>query len=142
MQKNKKRAAAFLTAAVLTAGAFGMMPAAPASAEIKTVLFESEAEACTVTAGGEVTTKVYQDEYPDYSGEGFVWAGNSGGVSFEVDLPEGGMCELRSRCWMYLDSKGVTRTQTVFADGAQVLTAEVPNMEEWYDFSFAASISS
>ena len=138
MQKNKKRAAAFLTAAVLTAGAFGMMPAAPASAEIKTVLFESEAEACTVTAGGEVTTKVYQDEYPDYSGEGFVWAGNSGGVSFEVDLPEGGMCELRSRCWMYLDSKGVTRTQTVFADGAQVLTAEVPNMEEWYDFSFGS----
>ena len=138
MQKHRKKLAALLTAAALTAGAAGMIPAAPVSAEIKTALFEGEAESCTVTAGGTVTTKVYQDEYPGYSGEGFVWAGNSGGVSFTVEAAEGGMCELRSRCRMYLGSTGDTRTQTVFADGVQVLSAEVPNMGDWYDFSFGS----
>ncbi|MBQ3940283.1 MAG: glycoside hydrolase [Oscillospiraceae bacterium] len=127
-----------MTAAVLTAGAAGALPAAPVSAEIKTALFAGEAESCTVTEGGVVTTKVYNDEYPGYSGEGFVWAGNSGGVSFEVELSEGGMCELNSRCRMYLGSTGDTRGQTVFADGKQVLNAPVPNMGDWYDFCFGS----
>ncbi|MBR5405940.1 MAG: glycoside hydrolase [Oscillospiraceae bacterium] len=138
MKRNNRKLAACLTAALLTAGAAGVMPAVPVSAEIKTALYEGEAESCTVTAGGAVATKVYNDEYPGYSGEGFVWAGNSGGVSFEVELSEEGMCELRSRCRMYLGSTGDTRTQTVFADGEQVLSADVPNMGDWYDFCFGS----
>lgn len=96
-------------------------------------IFHAEAEDCTLLSGGTVTNNVYNTEYPGYSGEGFVWAGNSGGVKFEVTLEEGAMYEVSTRCWMYLDG---SRGQTVAVDGEVVANLPIPNEGQWIDFSF------
>lgn len=101
-----------------------------------TPVFSSEAEKCTVTDGASVATAVYDKEYPGYSGDGFVWAGNSGGVSFEVTLKESAMYKLTSRCWMYLGDVGDKRLQNLAIDGETVGSLYVPNCNKWDDFSF------
>lgn len=99
-------------------------------------IFYSEAEDCTLLSGSSVTTSVYGTEYPGYSGEGFVWAANSGGVSFDVTLTEGAMYELQTSCWMYLGNQGETRMQNVSIDGENVGSFYIPNNGTWSDFSF------
>lgn len=101
------------------------------------VLFHAEAEECTVTTGGTVTDKVYNDEFPGFSGDGFVWVGGSGGVKFEVDLKEGAMYELSTRCWTYIGDIGSTRLQTIAIDGEVCADSYyIPNKGDWMDFSF------
>lgn len=106
------------------------------SAKAAEPIFQSEAEECTLLSGGTVATKVYNDEYPGYSGEGFVWAGNSGGMKLEVDLDKGAMYELSTRCWMYLGAIGENRLQTVAVDGEVIGSYYISNYGDWTDFSF------
>jgi len=70
-----------------------------------------EAEDCTLGNGAVVTTNVYGTQYPGYSGDGFVWVANSGTITLEVTIPENGMYELSTRCWMYLGKEDETRMQ-------------------------------
>lgn len=99
-------------------------------------IFTDEAENCTLTSGATVATKVYNDEYPGYSGEGFVWASNSGGFTFDVTVTEGAMYEIITRCWMYLGEIGSTRLQTLAIDGEVVSSNYIPNNGDWMDYSF------
>lgn len=132
-RKIKLRAGAVALSALLVTNMTGFRPLTAGAAE---PLLAVEAEDCTLLSGGEVATKVYNDEYPGYSGEGFVWATNSGGMKIEVDLEKGAMYELKTRCWTYLGEKGETRLQTVAVDGEVIGSYYIPNEKEWSDFSF------
>lgn len=132
-RKIKLRAGAVVLSALLVTNMTGFRPLTAGAAE---PILAVEAEDCTLLSGGEVATKVYNDEYPGYSGEGFVWATNSGGMKIEVDLEKGAMYELKTRCWTYLGEKGETRLQTVAVDGEVIGSYYIPNEKEWSDFSF------
>lgn len=95
-----------------------------------------EAESCDLSNGATVTTKVYETNYPGYSGDGFVWVSNAGTLTFEVTIPKGAMYELKTRCWMYLGNKGETRLQTVSINGTSIGSFYIPNNSEWSDYSF------
>lgn len=132
-RKIKLRAGAVALSTLLVTNMTGFRPLTAGAAE---PILAVEAEDCTLLSGGEVATKVYNDEYPGYSGEGFVWATNSGGMKIEVDLEKGAMYELKTRCWTYLGEKGETRLQTVAVDGEVIGSYYIPNEKEWSDFSF------
>ncbi len=135
MNQSKQRGQSLAAALAVLLSSAAMLPlSVPAAAADP--LFYSEAEDCTIGTGGSVATNVYGTEYPGYSGEGFVWATNSGGMIFEVDLAEGAMYEISTRCWMYLGEQGETRLQTVAIDGEVVTSNYIPNNGEWIDYSF------
>ncbi|NLP26037.1 MAG: glycoside hydrolase, partial [Clostridiales bacterium] len=106
------------------------------AAENTQPIFSDEAENCELTTGASVVNKVYNDEYPGYSGEGFVWAGNSGGFAFDVTVSEGAMYEVITRCWTYLGEIGETRMQNLAIDGKVVSSNYIPNNGDWMDYSF------
>ena len=117
--------------AVVTAGnSLGALRAV--GAEKAAPLLQAEAESLTVTTGGQVATKVYNDEYPGYSGEGFVWAAGSGGVSFDVDLKQGAMYEVTVRSLSYLGD----RLQNISIDGETAATVNFLKTDSWNDVSF------
>ncbi len=103
---------------------------------LESPLFHAEAEDCTITEGASVETTVYGTEYPGYTGDGFVWAGNAGGVSFDITLEESAMYEFSTKCWMYLGDPGSTRLQTLAVDGEVISSQYIPNNGAWEDFSF------
>lgn len=134
MKKITKRLSCGLAAlSLLVTSSITALPATVSAAE---PIFSSEAEDCTILSGSTITTNVYGTEYPGYSGEGFVWAANSGGVSFEVTLSEGAMYELTTSCWMYLGNQGETRMQNLAIDGVTEGSFYIPNNGTWSDFSF------
>lgn len=138
MNQSFKRLGSGVTALamMLTAGAMvpshASLPAAVAAAPI----FSAEAEDCTLTTGAQVAKDVYGVSYAGFSGDGFVWASNSGGVTFDVDLAEGAMYEISTRCWMYLGDPGSIRQQTIAIDGEVKSTLNIANHEKWEDTSF------
>ena len=134
MKKKHTRFASCIAAAAVTLSVCGVMPAGTATAEISKVLLEAEAEDLTILEGGQATTKVYNDEYPGYSGTGFVWAGNAGGVTFDVDLTEGAMYELHTRVYSYLGD----RLQNIAVDGEQVASQSLAKKDEWYDVNWGS----
>ncbi len=134
MKETFKRLYSGVVAFALSANAAAAMLAVPAmQVTAAEPLLYAEAEDCELIEGSQIATNVYGTEYPGYSGEGFVWVANGGGIRLNVDLAEGAMYELTTRCWMYLDG---TRSQTVTVDGEQVVNVPVPNNGEWIDFSF------
>lgn len=126
--------------AVLTAGAClaGMLSVMPASAE--DVLYSGECEDLVLANGATVATSVYNDEYPGYTGEGFVWVTNSGNMSMTVEAPETGMYRLTTSCIMYLGSDGENREGMVSverSDGSTwSKTVKIPHTDTWTEFSF------
>lgn len=99
-------------------------------------IFYSEAEECELLSGASVATDVYGTEYPGYTGTGFVWASNSGGVTFDVKITESAMYEISTRCWMYLGEVGSMRMQNLAINGSTVISSHVPNNGNWINHSF------
>jgi hypothetical protein len=95
-----------------------------------------EAESCALSNGAIDTTNVYGTNYPGYSGDGFVWVGNGGTLTFEVTIPKSAMYELKTKCWMYLGNKGETRLQVVSINGVAQGSFYIPNNGGWIDYSF------
>lgn len=120
---------------VFTAAVMQPLPLPSVSAAAEKPLFAAEAETLTLSSGAEATTKVYNDEYPGYSGTGFVWA-PSGSITFEITIEEGAMYELSTRCWMYLGELGETRMQNIAVDGELLNSFYIPNNGDWMDYSF------
>ncbi|MDD5946747.1 MAG: glycosyl hydrolase [Oscillospiraceae bacterium] len=134
MKETCKRLHSGIVAMAISANAAACMLAVPAvQVTAAEPLLFAEAEDCDLISGSQIATNVYGTEYPGYSGEGFVWVANGGGIQLNVDLAEGAMYEITTRCWMYLDG---TRSQTVTVDGEQVANVPIPNKGEWIDFSF------
>ncbi|HBI86249.1 MAG TPA: glycoside hydrolase [Ruminococcus sp.] len=132
MKAVQKRMAAVSAAAAIALGTIAAMPASAIEKDL--VLFSSEAEKCTITDGGTATDKVYNDEYPGFTGDGFVWAGNAGGFSFDVDLKEGAMYEVTVRSYSYLGD----RLQNLAIDGEVVATVNFQQSSKWEDISFGS----
>ena len=90
--------------------------------------------------GATVATKVYNDEYPGFTGDGFVWVASSGTMSFTVDAPETGMYRLVTKSIMYLGNDGEIREGKVNverADGTKwEKTVKIPHTDDWSEFSF------
>lgn len=131
-----KRIGAVLTAIALSSGVCYTLPN---NAMADDAIFESECESLTID-GAEVATKVYNDEYPGYTGEGFVWVTSGGTMTFKVDAPKTGMYRLVSRCIMYLGDEGETREAAVSVertDGSKwSKTVKIPHTASWNDYSF------
>ena len=127
--------------AVITAGALGIGVGASLShADAEDALYSGECEALTLENGAEVATKVYNDEYPGYSGDGFVWVTNGGTMSMTVDAPETGMYRLITSCIMYLGGEGDNRQAQVTVERPDGTTwskdVKIPHTDTWTDFSF------
>ncbi|HHV29502.1 glycosyl hydrolase [Acetivibrio mesophilus] len=117
--------------------AFSVLLAIPVSTyAADTLPVNVEAEDCTLGNGAVITTNVYGTQYPGYSGDGFVWASNSGTITLEVTVPENAMYELSTRCWMYLGAEGETRMQVVSVNGKSYSNYFIPNQGKWIDYSF------
>ena len=130
MKGWNRRLTAAVSAAAVAGSVLGALPVTAADQDL--VILQSEAEALTVTTGGQVATKVYNDEYPGYSGEGFVWAQGSGGVKIEVDLKEGAMYEVKTRCLSYLGD----RLQDLAVDGEKTAEINIAKTDTWTEVSF------
>jgi len=99
-------------------------------------LVSMEAEDCALADGAVLAADVYGTEYPGYSGAGFVWVANAGTLTFQVSIPENGMYELSTRCWMYLGNEGETMLQVYSINGQSQGDFYIPNQGGWIDFSF------
>ena len=139
MCKIKKMISA-LTASALSLTMFSTIPSAIAVGETAKVVFSSECENLELADGATVATKVYNDEYPGFTGDGFVWVTSGGTMSFTVDAPETGMYRLVSRSLMYLGNEGEIREGSVSverADGTSwSKTVKIPRTSDWNDYSF------
>ena len=78
MRKFWKRAGSVGIAAALLAGILQVAPTSFVSMAADEPLFSSECEDLTLSSDATVATKVYNDEYPGYTGEGFVWVTSAG----------------------------------------------------------------
>lgn len=125
-----RRLTAAISAAAVAGGVLGALPVTAVEKDL--VILQSEAEDLPVTTGGQVATKVYNDEYPGYSGEGFVWAANAGGVKFDVDLEKGAMYEVTVRSLSYLGD----RLQDLAIDGEKAAEVNFVKTDTWTDVSF------
>lgn len=135
MKKTFVKALSLLTVLVMACSVF--FSASPFSVQATYSLpVNVEAEDCDLGNGANIATTVYGTEYPGYSGNGFVWASNSGTITLEVTVPENAMYELSTKCWMYLGDEGESRLQVVSINGEPQGEFFIPNNGEWIDYSF------
>ncbi len=139
MCKFKKMISA-LTASALSMTICSVIPSVMAVGETAKLVFSSECEDLELADGATVATKVYNDEYPGFTGDGFVWVASSGTMSFTVDAPETGMYRLVTKSIMYLGNDGEIREGKVNverADGTKwEKTVKIPHTDDWSEFSF------
>lgn len=135
-----KKMISALTASALSLTMCSTMLSAIAVGETAKPLFSSECENLELSDGATVATKVYNDEYPGFTGDGFVWVTSGGTMSFTVDAPETGMYRLVSRSLMYLGNEGEIREGSVSVERADGTTwsktVKIPRTSDWNDFSF------
>ncbi|MGN0677840.1 MAG: glycosyl hydrolase, partial [Ruminococcus sp.] len=135
-----KKMISALTASALSLTMCSVIPSAIAVGETEKPVFSSECENLELADGAVVATKVYNDEYPGFTGDGFVWVAGGGTISFTVDAPETGMYRLVSRSLMYLGNDGEIREGKVNverADGTSwSKTVKIPRTSDWNDYSF------
>ncbi|MBN1129656.1 MAG: hypothetical protein JXA71_11750 [Chitinispirillaceae bacterium] len=134
MKKIFSRAMVRLNATATACSILLFMPVSNHAAH--TLPVKIEAESCALSNGATVTTNVYGTSYPGYSGNGFVWVSNAGTLTLEVTIPQNGMYELSTKCWMYLGNKGDTRLQVVSINGVSQGNFYIPNNGDWIDYSF------
>lgn len=135
MHKKFKRVLAALTASTLAATMSVCMPVTSAD-DIERVKVDvgSTVEAEDLTLNGtSVWTSIYQDQFPGYTGEGFVYL-TGGNIEFEVDVEEDGMYELSGSYVQILD-KETPRQQTVEVNGSKY-TVLAPYANEWSTLNF------
>ena len=132
----RKRMAIRLSALnVVIAAAFILSVAGPVCAAYN-VPVNVEAEDCQLGNGVQFATDVYGTQYPGYSGDGFAWVQNAGTITLEVNIPESGVYNLSTRCWMYLGNEGDSRLQVVSTNGESKGDFFIPNNGGWADYSF------
>ncbi|MBR4627318.1 MAG: beta-mannosidase [Ruminococcus sp.] len=135
MHRSIKR----LTAAISAAAMAAMQLGVPASS----LTYEEVFAAGTVfpytvegedLEGADLWTKIYANEVPGYSGEGF-WYLTASPASLTVTVPEDAMYQLTVRGVQILSKENETRKQTVEVNG-QKYSIEAPYSREWRDYDF------
>ncbi len=132
--KNKKKSRAFLSAVTALSLLAVSMPAVSVTAvddAVTTFPFTIEGE--NMDDVDQVWTSIYENQIPDYSGEGFAYiTGNS--ISCTVTVPEDGMYTITVRGAQILD-KEQGRTETIAVNGNEI-SKVIPYADKWTDFSF------
>lgn len=107
-----------------------------ASSDIGTssALFAMESEDAQLSSDLIVTTEIYGQSKPGYSGSGFVWMQNSGTLTFNVTVPETGMYSISTRYMQELSTDG--RLQYLYVNGKSTGSYMLPYTKEWTDFNF------
>lgn len=145
---NKKIISALLSASVAVSASAAFLPSSAVAEDEH--LFFSECEDLELSKElipseenpwepSHITTNVYGKEYPGYSGEGFVWIGNTGSMSFKVDAPETGMYRLTTKSIMYLEGGERPRELTISNDNGTKTyknTIKMSYTDNWNDFSW------
>lgn len=132
--KNKKKSRAFLSAVTALSLLAVSMPAVSVNAvddAVTTFPFTIEGE--NMDDVDQVWTSIYENQIPDYSGEGFAYiTGNP--ISCTVTVPEDGMYTITVRGAQILD-KEQGRTETIAVNGNEI-SKVIPYADKWTDFSF------
>ena len=112
------------------------LPPAHASFTTSTssALYAIESENTQLSSDLQVTTEIYGQAKPGFSGVGFVWMQSSGTLTFEVTIPETGMYVISTRYMQELSSDG--RLQYLNINGKSVGSYMLPYTKVWSDFSF------
>lgn len=134
MIKKLKRVISALTASALAATTAGYMSVFADDISRVKVEVGSTVEAENLTLNGTtVWTSIYNDQFPGYSGEGFVYL-TGGNIEFEVDVEEDGMYELSGSYVQILDKDG-SRQQTVEVNGTEYIVL-APYANDWSTLNF------
>ncbi len=137
MKRFLKRIGNIGVAAALVFGVVQAMPVSVVTAE--SPLFSAECEDLEIK-DATVTTDVYGQEYPGYTGDGFVWVTNGGTMTFTVDAPNTGMYRLMTKCIMYLGNSGESREAQINvtrSDGSTwTKTVKISYTDTWNDYSW------
>lgn len=107
--------------------------APPAHADASPLLF-IECEDAQLSSELQVTTEIYGQAKPGYSGSGFVWMQNSGTLTFTLSVPETGMYEISTRYMQELSPDG--RLQYLTVNGATKGSYMLPYTTAWSDYDF------
>lgn len=105
-----------------------------ASVHANTALFTIESEDTQLSSDLQVTTSIYGQPKPGYSGSGFVWMQNSGTLTFTVTVPETGMYEISTRYMQELSADG--RLQYLSVNGVTKGSYMLPYTTTWSDYGF------
>jgi len=98
------------------------------------VLNFTECEDLDLTNDLRVTTNIWGEEKPGYTGEGFVWMQGSGTLTLNIEVPETGMYSISTRYMQELSEEG--RLQYLYVNGKSTGSYMLPYTTEWKDFSF------
>ncbi len=123
----KKIAAVFSAAAMTAVSMPGITPAVAADTVFPYMIQGEDME------GAELWTSIYENQLPDYSGEGFAYL-TGGELSFEVTVPEDAMYQVTVRGAQILD-KASPRQQTMAVNGTEYIK-QVPYYDKWTDIDF------
>ncbi len=123
----KKIAAVFSAAAMTAVSMPGITPAVAADTVFPYTIQGEDME------GAELWTSIYENQLPDYSGEGFAYL-TGGELSFEVTVPEDAMYQVTVRGAQILD-KASPRQQTMAVNGTEYIK-QVPYYDKWTDIDF------
>ena len=126
MKTFTRRLTAGISAAVIACGAFCALPVTAADAAFPLKIEGENLE------GADLWTKIYENELPGYSGEGFAYLTNAA-LSFTVTVPDDGMYSIIVHGAQILNEEG--RYQTIEVNGSEYHTT-VPYTKEWTDFDF------
>ncbi|CAM3163670.1 glycosyl hydrolase [Paenibacillus taichungensis] len=97
-------------------------------------LFTIESENALLSSDLQVTTEIYGQPKPGFSGSGFVWMQNSGTITFTVTVPETGMYAISTRYMQELSADG--RLQYLSVNGVTKGSYMLPYTTTWSDFNF------
>ncbi|MDR0920276.1 MAG: hypothetical protein LBM93_13700, partial [Oscillospiraceae bacterium] len=100
------------------------------AAEEFTAFFEAENAELT---GVEAAEKVYNDEYPGFTGTGFAWMTNGGTVKFNINVPTQNAYKVVVRGFSYLEDD---RLQRIDVNGVNKGSDFIfPSSKTWLDIN-------
>jgi mannan endo-1,4-beta-mannosidase len=127
-----KKASAVMLAVTLVFGVFGFISSPSAHAD--NPLFKLEAEDAQLTPDLKITTDIYGEPKPGYTGTGFVWMQSSGTITFDVTVPETGMYTISTSFMQELSNEG--RLQYLNINGKSKGSYMLPYTTSWTNFNF------
>ncbi|MDO5560190.1 MAG: glycosyl hydrolase [Oscillospiraceae bacterium] len=128
-----RKAAAFVTAAIMSFSSASVLSAAVTGSDNPQPLFRAECEDGALT-GVTVTDNIYNTPKPGFSGDGFVWMQNGGSITFDVTAPETGMYAISTKYMQELSEEG--RLQYLYINGKQTGSYMLPYCKDWQNFDF------
>ncbi|MEE5993465.1 MAG: glycosyl hydrolase [Oscillospiraceae bacterium] len=135
MKKHFKKGLAGLLAAltcISSMSAFSAIAEEDTATDDTPVVGLGTIEAETLKGVDQVWTSIYENQIPDYSGEGFAYL-TSNPISFKVEVEEEGMYRIDVRAAQILDQNG--RQQTISINGVDY-TYNMPYLDKWTDVNF------